>query len=357
MPNGRSISTHYFWLRFIALIAVAIGINLLLANGRSASAQDFYKDKTIRFIVGQAAGGGYDTYTRVVARYMGKYIPGYPTIVVDNMTGAGSLVAANYLYNNAKADGLTVANWNSAFVLNQALGDSNIHFDARKFGWIGAPSKGVPVCAIMGFAGPKTFDEMLKSNKPLRMGGTAPGSHSIDLPLMFNKMLGTKFQVVSGYPGTAPIHLAMQRREVDGHCTNWDSIVATQRDLLDGKGDEKLLPFLIHTRLNDPELKGVPLFTEVLKDEFNVITYKAYMAQMEYQRPLTVSPGTPKARLDILRRAFKQTFSDPEFIAQANKLKLEMTYVSGDEIDKIVNEVLTIPAKVKENLQFLSQTK
>jgi len=357
VPNGRAISTHDFRLRFIALLTIVIGVNPLLVNDRSASAQDFYKDKTIRFIVGQAAGGGYDTYTRVVARYMGKYIPGNPTIVVDNMTGAGSLVAANYLYNNAKADGLTVANWNSAFVLNQALGDSNIHFDARKFGWIGAPSKGVPVCAIMGFAGPKTFDEMLKSNKPLRMGGTAPGSHSIDLPLMFNKMLGTKFQVVSGYPGTAPIHLAMQRREVDGHCTNWDSIVATQRDLLDGKGDDKLLPFLIHTRLNDPELKGVPLFTDVLKDEFNVITYKAYMAQMEYQRPLTVSPGTPKGLLDILRRAFKQTFSDPEFIAQANKLKLEMTFVSGDEIDKIVNEVLTIPPKVKENLQFLSQTK
>ncbi|HWH78766.1 MAG TPA: hypothetical protein VNT76_15400, partial [Candidatus Binatus sp.] len=240
MAIGRFISKQYFSSHVIALVTISIGLSLPLTNNRSAGAQDFYKDKTIRFIVGQAAGGGYDTYTRVVARYMGKYIAGNPAIVVDNMTGAGSLVAANYLYNNAKADGLTVANWNSAFVLNQALGDSNIHFDARKFGWIGAPSKGVPVCAIMGFAGLKTFDEILKSNKPIRMGGTAPGSHSIDLPLMFNKMLGAKFQVVSGYPGTAPIHLALQRREVDGHCTNWDSILATQRDLLDGKGDDKI---------------------------------------------------------------------------------------------------------------------
>jgi len=355
--SGRLVSKSKSLSRCFAFIAISFGLNLLPANYQPAYAQDFYKDKTIRFIVGQAAGGGYDAYTRIVARYMGKYIPGNPTIVVENMTGAGSLIAANYVYGNAKPDGLTVGNWNSAFVLNQALGDPNVHFDARKFGWIGAPSKGVPVCAIMAFAGPKTFDEILKANKPIRMGGTAPGSHSIDLPLMFNKMLGTKFQVVSGYPGTAPIHLALQRREVDGHCTNWDSIVATQRDLLEAKGDDKLIPFVVHTRLNDPELKNASLFTEVLKDEFNVITYKAYMAQMEYQRPLTVSPGTPKDRLEILRRAFKATLSDPEFLAQANKMKLEITYVSGEEIDKIVAEVLSIPPKVKDNLQFLSQAK
>ena len=357
MISGRLVSKNKFLSCCFAFVTISFGLNLLPANYQPACAQDFYKDKTIRFIVGQAAGGGYDAYTRIVARYMGKYIPGNPTIVVENMTGAGSLVAANYVYGNAKSDGLTVGNWNSAFVLNQALGDPNVHFDARKFGWIGAPSKGVPVCAIMGFAGPKTFDEILKTNKPIRMGGTAPGSHSIDLPLMFNKMLGTKFQVVSGYPGTAPIHLALQRREVDGHCTNWDSVVATQRDLLDAKGDEKLIPFLIHTRLADPELKNVALFTEVLRDDFNVITYKAYMAQMEYQRPLTVSPGTPKDRLEILRRGFKATLADAEFLAQANKLKLEITYVSGEEIDKIVADVLSIPQKVKDNLQFLSQAK
>src|SRR5690349_5071330 len=159
----------------------------LLAWPAAAPAQDFYKDKTIRFIVGQAAGGGYDTYTRLIARHVVKHIPGNPSAVVENMTGAGSLVAANYLYNSSKPDGLTIANWNSAFVLNQALGDTNVKFDARKFGWIGAPSKGVPVCAVMGFTGITKFDEVIKTDKPLRMGGTAPGSHSIDLPLMLNR--------------------------------------------------------------------------------------------------------------------------------------------------------------------------
>ena len=343
--------------RFCVFLSVTVAFILLVANYRPVLAQDFYKDKTIRFIVGQAAGGGYDTYTRVIARHISKHIPGNPISVVENMTGAGSLVAANYVYGNAKADGLTVANWNSAFVLNQALGDPNVQFDARKFGWIGAPSKGIPVCVVMAFAGVKTFEDILKSGKTLKMGGTAPGSHSVDLPLMLNKMLGTKFSVVSGYQGTAQVRLAMQRREVDGDCTNWESVIATRRDLLDAKGDERLIPFLIHTRLDDPEIRNLPLFTDVLKDEVNVATYKAYMAQMEYQRPLTITPGTPKERLEILRRGFKATLADPEFQAQANKSKLDITYVSGEEIDRIVAEVLSIPPRVKDNLQFLSQAK
>jgi tripartite-type tricarboxylate transporter receptor subunit TctC len=342
-------------LRGSFLLSLTLGLLWLGTTG--ATAQDFYKDKMIRFIVGQAAGGGYDTYTRTIARHMIKHIPGHPAVTVENMTGAGSLVAANYLYNTAKSDGLTVANWNSAFVLSQALGDPNVRFDARKFGWIGAPSKGVPVCLIMGFSGLKTFDEILKSARPIKMGGTAPGSHSIDLPLMLNKMLGTKFQVVSGYPGTSQTRLALQRREVDGQCTNWESVVSTQKELLDARGDDQMIPFLIHTRLGDPEVKNLPLFTEVLKDEVNVATYKAYMSQMEYQRPLTVSPGTPTERLEILRRAFKATLSDPEFRAQVNQSKLDISYVSGEEIDKIVSEVLSISPKVKENLQFLSQAK
>ena len=351
------LSRNKFLSSFFAIVTISFGLNLLQANYHWALAQDFYKEKIIRFIVGQAVGGGYDTYTRTIAQHMIKHVPGHPAVTVENMTGAGSLVAANYLYNTAKPDGLTIANWNSAFVLNQALGDPNIRFDARKFGWIGAPSKGVPVCLIMGFSGPKTFEEILKSGKPVKMGGTAPGSHSIDLPLMLNKMLGTRFQVVSGYPGTSQIRLALQRREVDGQCTNWESVLSTQRELLDARGDDRMIPFLVHSRLADPELKNVPLFSEALKDEASNNTYKAYMAQMEYQRPLTIAPGTPAERLEILRRAFKATLTDPEFQAQANKAKLDITYVSGEEIDKIVAEILSISPRVKENLQFLSQVK
>lgn len=334
--------------------AAALLVGSALIPGRVALAQEFYKDKTIRFIVGQAAGGGYDTYTRTIARYIGKYIPGGPTTVVDNMTGAGSLVAANYIFNNAKSDGLTIANWNSALVFNQAMGDRNVKFDARKFGWLGAPSKSVPVCLIMGFSGPKTMDEIVKSGKPLRMGGTGPGSHSIDMPLMLNKMAGAKFSVVSGYQGTAQIKIALQRREVDGHCTNWDSILATQKDMLDGKGDERLIPFILHARVPEAEAKGVTLVSEAIKDETHMRAYRAYMAQMEYSRPLTVAPNTPKERLEILRRAFKAVLADNDFLSQANRLKLDINYVSGEESEKWVSEVLSLPAKMKEELKYLS---
>jgi tripartite-type tricarboxylate transporter receptor subunit TctC len=170
-------------------------------------------------------------------------------------------------------------------------------------------------------------------------------------------MVGTQFNVVSGYQGTAQVRLAMQRREVDGDFTNWESVVATRREMLDAKGDERLLPLLIHARLSDPEVKDIPLFTDVLRNELNVATYKAYMAQMEYQRPLTVAPGTPRDRLEILRRAFRATLADPEFQAQSKKSKLDITYVSGEEAEKFAGEVLGISPKVRENLQFLAQAK
>jgi tripartite-type tricarboxylate transporter receptor subunit TctC len=340
-----------------AFAAFFLGLDLLPVKVPTAAAQDFYKDKTIRFIVGQAAGGGYDTYTRTIARYMGKFVPGGPTTIVDNMTGAGSLVAANYIFNNAKPDGLTIGNWNSALVFNQAMGDPNVRFDARKFGWIGASSKSVPVCLIMGFAGPRTWDEIVKSGKPLRMGGTGPGSHSIDMPLMLNKMAGTKFTVVSGYQGTSQIRVALQRREVDGQCTNWDSVIATQRDLLDAKGDERMIPFLLHARVNDPEGKNVTLVSEALKDEAHLRAYRVYMAQMEYSRPYTIAPGTPKERLEILRRAFNATLADSDFLAQANKLKLDINLVTGEESEKWVGEVLSISPALKEELKYLSPVK
>jgi tripartite-type tricarboxylate transporter receptor subunit TctC len=334
-----------------------IGALVGLLGAPTAQAQDYYKDKTIRFIVGQAAGGGYDTYTRTLARHIAKHIAGNPNTLVDNMTGAGSLVAANYLYNNAKPDGLTIGNWNSALVFNQAMGDPNVRFDARRFGWIGAPSKSIPVCLIMGFTGLKSWDDVQKSGKPLRMGGTGPGSHSIDMPLMLNKMTGTKFSVVSGYQGTAQIKVALQRREIDGHCTNWDSVLATQKDLLDAKGDERMIPFIIHARVDDSETKAVTLVSEAIRDEAALNIYKIYMAQMEYSRPFTTTPGTPKARLAILRQAFKATQADPEYVAQATKLKLDISPVSGEEAETFVNEVLSISPKVKESLQYLSPVK
>jgi tripartite-type tricarboxylate transporter receptor subunit TctC len=270
------------------------------------------------------------------------------------MTGAGSLIAANYTYNSAKPDGLFVGIWNSGYVLRQALGDKAVLFDGRKFGWIAAPTKGTPHCSIMAHTGLKSLKEVLAANREIKMGSTAPGSTYDDTPRILNETIGTKFKVVSGYEGSGPIYVAMRRKEIDGGCWGWESARTTARALLDGKGDEKLIPFLIHRREPDPEVKDLPLIPEVIKGEDKLSAYRTWVGSYEFQRPFTVPPGTPKERLQLLRKAFADTMKDPAFIAEAEKSKLETTYVSGEEIDKYVGQIYAITPRAKELLSFLT---
>jgi len=333
--------------------AVLIGFVLLAIAPAQSSSHDFYKGKTIRFVVGLAPGGGYDLSARTVGRHMGKHIPGNPTIVVENMTGAGSLIAANYTYNSAKPDGLFVGIWNSAYVLRQALGDKAVRLDSRKLGWVGAPTKGTPSCSIMAHSGLKSMKDVLAANREIKMGSTGPGATYDDLPQLLNRTIGTKFKVVSGYEGTSTILVAMRRKEVDGGCWGWESARTTARPMLDAKGDEKLIPFLIHRREPDPEVKDLPLIPEVIKGEDNLSAYQTWVGSYEFQRPFSVPPGTSKERLQVLRKAFAATMKDPEFIAEAEKSKLEATYVSGEEIDGHVNKIMAITPNAKELLSFL----
>jgi len=193
--------------KFLCLVKLVIGLAFLVGASATALGEEFYKGKTILFIVGLPPGGGYDTYTRTIARHIGKYIPGNPTPIVLNMPP--SLTAVHYIYKRAKPDGLTVGVWNSAYVLSQALGDISVKFKGDNLGWIGAPSKGSPTCTIMGFTGLKTLKDVLNSKKPIKMGGIRPGIPQSDLPRILNLTLGTKFDVISGYLGTSRIRIAM----------------------------------------------------------------------------------------------------------------------------------------------------
>jgi tripartite-type tricarboxylate transporter receptor subunit TctC len=284
---------------------------------------------------------------------MGKHIPGNPSIVVENMTGAGSLIAANYIYKSSKADGLTVGIWNGAYVLRQALGDKAVLLDGRKLGWIGAPTKGTPVCAIMAHSGLKSFEDILKSKKRIKMGATRAGSTYDDLPKILNKILHTNFDVISGYTGTGTISVAMRSREVDGGCQTWESMRTTMKAMLDAKGEDKMIPFLIHSRWEDPEVKDVPLIPEIIKGKDNIAMYRAWIATYEFQRPFSVPPGTPKERLNILRKAFAATMKDPEFLSEAKKSKLDVSYVTPEQIESYVEQIMTMTPKAKESLQFL----
>ena len=198
------------------LKAVTIFILTLLLPGyaANASAEDFYRGKTITIVVGYAAGGGYDTYARTLARHLGNHIPGNPTVIVQNMTGAGSLIAANYLYKKAEPDGLTIGSFGGGLVTEQTLGLQGIQFDARKFEWIASVRTGSPICAIMGFTGDKNLEDVLHSKKELRMGSTGAGSTTDDLPRLMIGLMHAPLKVIRGYKRTSNIRVACNG-------TNW----------------------------------------------------------------------------------------------------------------------------------------
>jgi tripartite-type tricarboxylate transporter receptor subunit TctC len=335
-----------------ATLSLVVAALLSLSSPPNAFSDDFYQGKTIRFIVGFAAGGGYDAYTRLTAKYITRHIPGNPSTVVENMDGAGSVIAANHIYNKAENDGLTVGIWNSHNVFNQMMGDPSVRFDGRKFGWIGSPSKDSVACAVMGFAGPKSFDEMVQSKKSLRMGATRAGN-TTQLPAMLNRWAGANFEVIPGYSGTSKIRLAMRSREVDGACWTWDSMRSTARSMLDAKGDDKMIPFIISDRWEDPEVKNLPLFREVIKDKDDLHAFDVWNSANEFARPFSLPPGTATEALGILRKAFKATMEDKDYIADANKSKLTVDYVSGEQVEQHVERIYSVPAEVKKRLDFL----
>src|SRR5688572_14427866 len=199
----------------------------LWSTGQASAQEQFYKGKTIRIIVGLSAGGGYDVYTRTVARHYGKHIPGNPTIIVENMVGAGSLIAANHVYKVAKPDGLTIGHFIGGLFLSQLLEAPGIAFDARKFEFVGAPVKDTPVCVLTRASGITNMQNWLNSTAPIKLGALAPGNSTYDHPKLLQDIVGLPIQIVLGYKGTADIRLAAEGGEIAGGCWTWDSIKAT----------------------------------------------------------------------------------------------------------------------------------
>lgn len=334
-----------FWLT----IGIIVGL-IFLGGLPRAGADDFFKGKTITFIVGYRAGGGYDVFTRAISRHMGKHIPGNPAMIVENKGGAGSLIAANYVYKNAAPDGLTLGVFGSGLITQQALGAKGVQFDARKFNFLGSMSVGTPTCVIMAFTGDKNLKDVLASKKTLKMGSTGAGSTTDDLPRLMVALMGAPFNVVRGYKGTSSVRVAMQRRELDGACWTWESIRTTARAMLDAKGDERLIPYVMEGKYPEAEVKDVPQFTESIKDPENLAAFKAWLNPYKFFRPIAAPPKTPKDRVELLRTALKKTMEDPAFLADAKKSKLDATYVSGEQINEYVKEILALSGGAKKKL-------
>lgn len=330
-------------------IAVITGLIFLVGAPAHTTGDEFYKGKTIRFVVGFSAGGGFDTYTRMIARHFGKHVPGNPTTVVENKPGAGSLVAANYIYNQAEPDGLTIGNWIGPLVLQQVLGNKAAKFDGRKFGWLGVPSADSGICALTQASGIKTAEDWFASKKPIKIGATGPGSTTDDVPKLVRASIGLPIQMVEGYDGTAKIRLAAEAGEIDGGCWAWQSIKPTW-----AKGIESgQVRVVIQTMLQShPELKHVPLASKYAKtDEARELLAVANGPYGVLARPYSIPPGTPRDRLEILQKAFMETLRDPELLAEAKKAKLEIDPVDGPAVAKLMADLYNLKAATQEKLK------
>jgi tripartite-type tricarboxylate transporter receptor subunit TctC len=333
----------------VALSALTI---LIAASAGHASAQSFYEGKTVRLIVGFAPGGGFDTYARVLSRHMGRHIPGNPTIVVENMTGAGSLISANHLYRVAKPDGLTIGHFNGALFLGQALGQPGIEFDARKFELIGAPIKEDSVCALTRASGITSIEKWMAAKTPVKLGGVAPGGTPDANARILKVALGLPIQLVSGYKGTAEIRLAVSSGEVGGACWSWESMRSTWRGALDSG---EVVAVLQTSARAFPDLAGVPLAMSLAKtDEARQLIKVGIQNPAAFARPLALPPGTPKDRVLALRKAFHETLKDSAFLAEAEKAKLTLDPVTAEELERMVAEAFALDpallAKLKDAL-------
>ena len=320
------------------LIAV---LSLLPFTVSATQAQDgYYKGKSVRIIVGASAGGGYDTYSRTLARHMGKHVPGNPTFVVDNMPGAGFLISANYMYRIAKPDGLTIGHFIGGLFLQQLLGKPGVEFDARKFEYVGVPAQDNYMLGVHKSTGITSIEQWLNSKQVIKLGGVGAGSATDDIPKVLATAIGLPMQLVSGYKGTADVRLAFDSQEVLGVCNSWESFKATwSKELSSGE----LVVLLQNVARPHPDQPKLPLAISYAKTDEGQKLIKALVHSVgPTARPYVLPPGTPKDRVQILRKAFMDTMKDPEFLADASKAKLDINALDGEELEKNVRAVFDL---------------
>jgi tripartite-type tricarboxylate transporter receptor subunit TctC len=340
MLKSFSIVFGSVWLCFIVGLPVQ-------------AATPFYEGKTIRVVVGFSAGGGFDTYSRLIARHMSRHIPGSPGMVVENMPGAASLVSANHVYKVAKPDGLTIVNFHGNQVINQVIGKPGIEFDARKFEYIGIPTQDNVACAFHKGSGITTFESLRNAKTPVKLGGVAPGDTTYNTAKLLIAALKLPIQLVAGYKGTAEVRLAAEAGEVAGGCWQWESIKSIWRQGLDAGNVAIVLQ--VNPKPH-PELAKVPNAIDYAPSENGklLLKYGGHDPAM-ITRPYAVAPGTPKDRVQLLRNAFVETLKDAEFLADAKKSRLDTDPLTGEEIEKIVAQLFKMDAALAKQLKEILQ--
>jgi tripartite-type tricarboxylate transporter receptor subunit TctC len=323
--------------------SVVLAAFIVAAAPARAADADLYAGKSIQLLIGVSAGGGYDIYARTLARHMARHIPGNPRLVPQNMPGAGSLKAVNYLYNVAPKDGTVIGAFAPGIVFEPLLGRSEgIQFDAPNFTWLGSISREVSVCAFIKSAGIRTWDDM--RSKKYVIGASGGGAESDVFANVLRKLFRLPLRIVTGYPGGTEIILAMERREVDGRCGwSWTSLLSRSRALLDGKQID--IPLQIGLE-KDKGLSDVPLIMDLTGDPLEKAALKLIVSRQSIARPFAAPPGIPRDHARALRAAFAATMADPAFREEAKTLSLDVEPVSGADVEALLREIYASPAAV-----------
>ncbi|HWO42404.1 MAG TPA: tripartite tricarboxylate transporter substrate-binding protein [Candidatus Eisenbacteria bacterium] len=319
----------------------------------AAMAEISYKDKTVRIVVGSPPGGMLDTYSRAISRHMGKHLPGRPAIIIDNKAGAGTLLAANYLFKAARPDGLTFGTFIGNLVLSQIFGEKGIEFDARRFEWIGTAQRATAVCVLTKASGIASVEQWEASRRQVKLGGTGLGSNTDDIPKIVGASLGLPLQIVSGYKGTAAIRQAAESGEVDGLCASWEILKVSWSNALT-RGDVNVV--LQVTEKAHPDLPRVTVAFEHAKNsESRQLIQLGVVQPAQIIQPYAAPPGTPPEIVEVLRKAFMATMKDSEFLADAEKAKLSIDPMSGEQVEKVVSGYFKldpqIVAKLKQTIR------
>ena len=325
-----------------------------IAPEAAAQADQFYKGKTIRIMVGSTAGGFYDRWARLFAKYMGKYIPGQPEFVVQNMTGAGSVVATNHVYNVAKPDGLTLVMPLNGVYIDQFVGRKEAQFDMRKFRFIGSPVTEDIIFYIRADAPYKSIVDVIKAKEPPKCGGSGTASSDYILSKVLEETVGAKFNTVLGYAGGTEIDLAVEKNEVV--CRAHSMSAHFGREPFDTWHKKNFDRHLVHTaRKKDSRAADAPTLHELF-EQYKVTENNRRLAQVllaagDFGRPMMVTPGTPPDRVKILRDAFVKTLADPEALDEAKKARMDVDPATGEELEKLVNEIFSSPPEVVERVK------
>jgi tripartite-type tricarboxylate transporter receptor subunit TctC len=336
------------YVRLSSVISIIV-VSGWFSGGAAFAQEPFYKDKVLRIVVATAAGGGYDLYTRTMARHLRKYIPGEPTITVENMPGAGHLIGANYVYKVAKPDGLTMGHFIGSLFLQQLLGKPGVEFEALKFNFIGVPAQDSYMIGLSRSTGITSLEQWLASKTVIKIGGIGSGSATDDIPKILAATIGLPLQVVAGYKGTSEVRLAFNSGEVQGICNAWESFKSTWRKELEAKEVALVLQAIPKRHREVPD---VPLAIDYAKtDEAKKMIRSVVHTIAPTVRPYVFPPGTPKDRVETLRRAFTSTMKDREFLADAEKAKLDINPLDGATLEAHVREVFNLDTSLIPRLK------